>query len=85
MNGLVERLGADPADMVPFAKYAAAAQNLLNPSSAARAVYSGATNIERVDKLVALIAELQGMSHPVIRETVQIVDAKLAANAKVMA
>ncbi|MEP2027306.1 MAG: 2-dehydropantoate 2-reductase N-terminal domain-containing protein [Paracoccaceae bacterium] len=80
VNDVVERLGADPADMVPFRKYAAAAQNLLKPSSAARAVFSGAKNIERVDKLTKLTASSLGMSHPANLEAVQIVDALLIAN-----
>ncbi len=80
VNSVVEQLGADPADMVPFTKYAAAAENLLKPSSAARAVFSGAKNIERVDKLTKSTADSLGMSHPAILETVQIVDAMLAAN-----
>jgi hypothetical protein len=81
VNDLVIRLGADPEDMVPFEKYAAAAKNLLKPSSAARAVDGGAVTIERVDKLIALVMEAMGMSHPAIRETVAIVDGKLAGNA----
>ncbi len=85
VNDLVARLGADSADMVPFEKYAAAAENLLKPSSAARAVFSGATNIERVDKLIKLIGDALGLSHPAIEETVAIVDAKLAANRKAAA
>jgi len=80
VNDVVERLGADPADMVPFEKYAAAAENLLKPSSAARAVYSGAVNIERVDKLIELVASAVGMSHPALSETVATIDQKLAAN-----
>ncbi len=80
VNDLVVRLGADPDDMVPFEKYAAAAKNLLKPSSAARAVYSGATNIERVDKLIKLVGDALGVSHPEINETVKIVDRKLAQN-----
>jgi len=82
VNSIVEKLGASPEDMVPFEKYAAAAQNLLRPSSAARAVYAGATNIERVDKLIKLTADALGMSHPAIRETVEIVDMKLDENRK---
>ncbi len=81
VNGVVERVGADPADMVPFEKYAAAASNLLKPSSAARAVYSGAVDIERVDKLIERIAAAIGLSHPAITETVATVDEKLATNA----
>ncbi len=80
VNGVVVRLGADPADMVPFEKYAAAAENLLKPSSAARAVFSGAVSIERVDKLIKLIANALNLSHPAIDQTVGIVDDKLAAN-----
>ena len=45
-------LGAAEKDLVPFEKYAAAALSLLTPSSAARALFAGAPNIERVDRLV---------------------------------
>src|SRR5215831_11830076 len=50
--GVCERLGASPNDLVPFEKYAAAANDLVRPSSAARALFNGATNIERTDRLV---------------------------------
>ncbi len=82
VNDLVVKLGADPADLVPFEKYAKAAENLLKPSSAARAVYAGAENIERVDKLIQLVARAIGLQHPEIDATVKLVDAKLAENAK---
>src|SRR5215475_4317352 len=49
------KLGAKPEDLVPFEKYAAAAQSLTRPASAARALQNGAPNIERADKLVQLI------------------------------
>jgi hypothetical protein len=78
--GLCVSLGADPADMVPFAKYAAAAQGLSRPSSAARALFAGAQNIERADKLVQLIARQKGLSHPVLDATVALVDAQLQRN-----
>jgi hypothetical protein len=80
VRDLVVKLGADPEDMVPYAKYAKAAENLLKPSSAARAVYSGATAIERVDKLMMLAGQAVGMHHPEIDATVALVDAKLAEN-----
>ena len=51
----------DPQDQVPFEKYAKAAQSLLKPSSAARAVASGAPFIERVDLLVKLISHQLGL------------------------
>jgi hypothetical protein len=73
-------LGASPDDLVPFDKYAAAASGLSRPSSAARALQSGATAIERADKLVQLIARQKGMSHPVIDAQVALVDERLEAN-----
>jgi hypothetical protein len=79
---LCVELGANPADLVPFEKYAAAAQGLSRPASAARALNNGAPNIERADKLVQLIAKQKGMSHPVIDANVALVDELLAANRK---
>ena len=73
-------LGADVNDLVPFDKYAAAAQGLASPSSAARALYAGAPNIERVDRLVKTIAAGKGMSLAAVDETVALVDAKLEEN-----
>ncbi|MCP3055676.1 ketopantoate reductase family protein [Aurantimonas marianensis] len=80
VNEIVIRLGASPDDQVPFEKYAKAAENLLKPSSAARAVAGGATTIERVDKLVQRIGLSLGMEHPALNATVDTVDRKLAAN-----
>jgi hypothetical protein len=82
VNDLCVKLGASPADLVPFEKYAAAAQSLTRPASAARALNNGAPNIERADKLVQLIAKQKGLSHPVIDATVALVDSRLEANRK---
>jgi hypothetical protein len=82
VNDLCVKLGAAPSDLVPFEKYAAAAQSLVRPASAARALQNGAPNIERADKLVQLIAKQKGLSHPVIDATVALVDERLAANRK---
>jgi len=79
---LCVKLGAKPGDLVPFEKYAAAAQSLTRPASAARALYNGAPNIERADKLVQLIAKQKGMNNPVVDATVALVDEMLAANRK---
>jgi hypothetical protein len=79
------KLGASPDDLVPFEKYAAAAQGLVRPSSAARALFAGAPNIERVDRLVQTIAAQKGMRNPVVDETVALVDARLAVNRKAAA
>jgi hypothetical protein len=80
VTNMVIRLGADPGDMVPFAKYAKAAENLLKPSSAARAIAAGAKNIERVDKLMEITATSLGLENTQISKSVAIVDGKLAAN-----
>ena len=77
VDAIARRLGADPKDQVPFAKYAKAAESLLKPSSAARAVAAGAPFIERVDLLVKLISHQLGMPSAEIDRTVQIVDQKL--------
>lgn len=81
VDAIAVKLGADPSDMVPFEKYAAAASNLLKPSSAARAIAAGAAYIERVDRLVQGLSHTLGMPHPAIDETVATVDAQLAKNA----
>jgi hypothetical protein len=82
VNDLCVKLGAAPGDLVPFEKYAAAAQSLSRPSSAARALTNGMPYIERADKLVQLIAAQKGLRHPVIDATVALVDARLEANRK---
>jgi hypothetical protein len=82
VNELCVKLGASPGDLVPFEKYAAAAQSLTRPASAARALNNGASYIERADKLVQLIAKQKGLQHPTIDATVALVDARLEANRK---
>jgi hypothetical protein len=77
VDAVARRLGADPIDQVPFGKYARAAESLLKPSSAARAVASGAPFIERVDLLVKLISHQLGAPNAEIDRTVRIVDQKL--------
>ncbi|WP_316173753.1 ketopantoate reductase family protein [Bradyrhizobium sp. SZCCHNRI1073] len=77
VDAIARKLGADPSDQVPFEKYAKAAESLLKPSSAARAVAAGAPFIERVDLLVKLISQQLGMPNPDIEQTVQTVDFKL--------
>jgi len=79
---LCVKLGAARDDLVPFEKYAAAAQSLTRPSSAARALNNGVPNIERADKLVQAIAAQKGLRNPVIDATVALVDARLEANRK---
>lgn len=73
-------LGAQAEDLVPFEKYAQAAASLRKPSSAARALFGGATAIERVDLLVQRIAAQRGRAHAELDQVVARVDARLAAN-----
>lgn len=80
VGGLCRALGAAEADLVPFEKYANAALGLAKPSSVARALFSGARDVERVDCLVRTIAASHGMHSAVIDEVVARVDARLALN-----
>ena len=82
VNDVCVKIGASRDDLVPFEKYAAAAQSLTRPASAARALNNGAPNIERADKLVQLIARQKGMNHPVVDAIVALVDLRLDANRK---
>ncbi|MDC0987286.1 hypothetical protein OAS67_08490 [Alphaproteobacteria bacterium] len=77
---LCRDLGADAADQVPFEKYANAANSLVNPSSAARALAAGVPNIERVDCLVKTISAQQGKQLDVVDEIVALVDGWLEKN-----
>jgi len=73
-------LGASDDDLVPFDKYARAAEGLRKPSSAARALFGGAEHIERVDCLVRRIARQRGFQSDTLDEIVTLVDERLAAN-----
>jgi hypothetical protein len=73
-------LGASRDDMVPFEKYANAAQSLGTPSSAARALANGAPYIERVDRLVQSVAAQKNRRSKVVDEIVALVDTWLVRN-----
>ena len=73
-------LGASRDDMVPFDKYAKAAESLMSPSSAARALAAGAPQIERVDRLVQAVGAQHGRRSPAVDEVVALVDAWLVRN-----
>lgn len=73
-------LGASPGDLVSFDKYAAAADGLGKPSSAARALVAGATHIERVDIIVQTLAAQIGMHNATVDQTTRLVDVWLARN-----
>jgi len=82
VSGLCKSLGAKEEDLVPFEKYAAAAQGLAKPSSAARALAGGAVAIERVDLLVQSLAAQKRMRSDLVDQTVALVDSWLARNRK---
>ena len=73
-------LGASPGDLVSFDQYAAAADGLTKPSSAARALVAGATHIERIDLVVQTLAAQMGMHHATVDQTTRLADAWLAKN-----
>jgi hypothetical protein len=80
VSKLCTELGAESADLVPFEKYAKAAEGLGKPSSAARALFGGAEHIERVDSLVRRIARQRGLQSDTLNEIVTLVDERLARN-----
>jgi hypothetical protein len=80
VTGLCTRLGASAEDMVPFEKYAKAAEGLGKPSSAARALFGGAHHIERVDSLVGRLARQLGLQSEVVDAIVARVDDRLGRN-----
>src|SRR5206468_12844725 len=61
---LCVKLGANPADLVPFEKYAAAAQSLTRPASAERALNKCVPFIERAGKLGTWIAREKVLCQP---------------------
>ena len=77
---LCTNLGAAETDLVPFEKYARAAEGLAKPSSAARALFSGAKHIERVDCLIQRIASQQGLQSDTVDKIVDLVDERLGKN-----
>ena len=85
VRNLCSSLGAEDEDLVPFEKYAKAAEGLGKPSSAARALFGGAEHIERVDCLVRRIARQQGLHSDTLDEIVSLVDQRLTKNRSVHA
>jgi hypothetical protein len=79
--GLCGKLGAQAGDLVPFDKYAQAADGLGKPSSAARALFAGALHIDRVDRLVRRIARQVGLQcNAALHDIVGLVDERLSRN-----
>ena len=77
---LCTELGAQETDMVPFEKYAKAAEGLEKPSSAARTLFGGSKHIERVDCMIRRIAYGLGLQSNTLDEIVKLVDERLRKN-----
>ena len=82
VSEVCRKIGADPADQVPFEKYASAAQGLTMPSSGARGLAAGAKFVERADALVRSIGAQNGMQNNAVDEAVSLVDFWLEKNRK---
>ena len=80
ISQLVCHLGATEKDIVPFEKYAKAAQTLHQPSSVARAIANGSPQVERVDLLIQTIARTFSINLPWLEEIVDIIDHRLSLN-----
>ena len=77
---VLRAIGANAADIVPFDTYASAALNLTAPSSIARALANGATQVERLDLLVQTVAASKGLRHPSVDAITEHVDVCLSRN-----
>jgi hypothetical protein len=77
---LCGKLGAQAADLVPFEKYAQAAEGLGKPSSVARALFGGALQVDRVDLVVRRIARQVGLQSDALQEIAALVDERLGRN-----
>lgn len=77
---IIRRIGADAADIVPFVAYASAAKALTRPSSLARALAKGATEVERIDLMIARTAAALALQSPLIDTIVAQIEARLATN-----
>ncbi len=82
VGDVCRKMGASTDDLVPFEKYATAAKGLTKPSSAARALAAGATNIERLDALVRAIANNYETQHEEVEASFARVEAWLARNSR---
>ncbi len=63
---LLGAIGVPETVIVPFEAYAKAAEELVRPSSVARAVDAGAKAVERVDQLVLNLMRAHGITSPEI-------------------
>lgn len=77
---IVREIGADENDIVPFDRYASAAQSLSLSSSLARALFARAQKVERVDLLVSLVAQSLGHQSAALDKIVGDIETTLDRN-----
>ena len=82
---VIRDVGATSEDVVPFASYAAAAKQLTQASSLARALASGAHMVERIDLMVLLTAKALGLPTDRIEEVAAIIQHRVDINAGALA
>lgn len=81
VSALVLGLGAEAKDMVAFAAYAKAAEQLDRPSSLARGLAAGATAVERIDRLVLNLMRMNGRDIASVAPIVATIQDRLERNA----
>ena len=77
---LAKQTDLGPVPLVPFERYALAAETLTLPSSLARGLSAGAIAVERVDRLIQALAAKSNTSHPILDDIVYAVDNQLRIN-----
>lgn len=81
---LVLALGAPSDIFVPFAEYARAAEQLVRPSSAARAIAGGTRQIERIDLLVLNLMRTHNLDANEVANIVELIEERLQRNRRQM-
>ena len=80
VSELALAIGTAPQDLVDYSSYAKAAEMLGRPSSMARALGVGATEVERVDLLVLNLMRTYGMDTAIVEPIVATIDRAIAHN-----
>lgn len=79
---ILNKIGTAPEDIVPFAAYASAARYLARPSSLARALAAGTTQVERIDLMIACAARSVGLYVPEIDAVVASIETCIQRNSR---
>jgi len=80
VSELAVLIGAAPQDLVPYSNYARAAAGLTLPSSLARAIAAGATEVERIDVLVLNLMRAYGLDADEVAAIAKTIDDAIAHN-----